>query len=365
MDYGQRVYDNFVDGDPVSRFDQQDLRLGLSVNGFVIDPSVGRFRLGLDLRLSQLEGGRGIDEQGVGGHADLQLFPRGRAPIRLSFEHRQFEFTDFDPLDPFALLGLPDTNTRWGGQLSVRRGALRGTVFGAELNTVTFLDPQAEDDRQDRLFAEWSRGGASAQHHLRLDRVLRQYGAIGLELEDLTLNLNERFELGGTWNWQLTGTGISRSVVQGVGDETTSDSFRLRNRVSHQVRQRDFVELNYNLDLLDRDSGSTSQGHDILFLYRWRPTRDWELAPFGEYIYQRGDNLTLRSPRGGLSLTWSRPMRAWNTTWTARASYGQVELTDSEQSTDDSDLALFLAGSVAHGLSDGAPTGVGARAVPQ
>lgn len=350
--YGQRAYDNFVDDDLVSKYDQQDLRLGLAVNGFVIDPTVGRFRLGLDLQLSQLEGGRGIDEQRVGGDAALNLFPRGTTPIRLFFEHRLFDFTDFDPLDPFALFGLPDTNTRWGGQLRVRRGLLDGTAVGFERNTVAFLDPEADDDLQDRQYLEWSRGSANTQHYVRLDRVLRQYGAIGFEIEDFTLNLNERFEPAATWNYQLTGTGISRSVVQSVGDQRDSDSFRLRNRLFHPVRQRDLVELNYNLDLFRVESGSTSQGHDGLLLYRWRPGRSWELAPFAEYIYQRGDELTLRSPRLGLSLTWTRAMRSWDTTWTSRASYGQVELTDAEQSADDSDLTLYLTGTVGHGSSD-------------
>lgn len=351
--YGQRGSDNLVDDDLVNEFDQQDLRLALNVNGFVVDPGVGRFRLGLDLLLSQLEGGRGIDEERVGGNAELQLFPRGRTPIRLSFERRLFEFSEFDSLDPLATFGLPETNTRWESQLRVRRGPLSGTVLGVESNTVTFLDAEAGDDQQDRQFLEWTRGTATAQHYMRLDRVSRQYGVIDLELEDLTLNLSERFEPGDAWTWQLTGTGISRSIVPADRAETQSDSLRLRNRVFHTVRENDLVEINYNLDLFRTDSSSTSRGHDALVLYRWRSSGGWEVAPFAQYIQQRGVDLTLRSPRLGLSLTFSRPKRAWSTTWTARASYGQVDLTDAEQSSDDSDLVLLLNGSVAHGPSDG------------
>ncbi len=353
LGYGQRTSDNLIEDDLVNAYDQQDLRLALNVNGFVVDPGVGRFRLGLDLLLSQLEGGRDIDEERVGGNAELQLFPRGKVPIRMSFERRLFEFSELDSLDPLASFGLPDTNTRWGTQIRVRKGPLSGTVVGAERNEVTFLDQEAGDDLQDRQFLEWSRGVANAQHYLRLDRVLRQYGAIGLELEDFTLNVSERFQPSDAWSWQLTGTGISRTVVPAVGAETQSESFRLRNRVFHTVGQDDLVEINYNLDLFRTDSSSTSRGHDALVLYRWRTAGEWELAPFAQYIQQRGDDLTLRSPRLGLSLTWSRPTEVWSTTWTARASYGQVDLTDAEKSADDSDLVLFLTGSVAHGLSDG------------
>jgi len=351
--YGQGSYENLLETERVSQFDQQDLRIGFGVNGFIVDPGVGRFHLGVDALISQLEGGRDIDEQRLGGDFSLDLVPRGRTPIRLFFQQRLFDFTNPDPTDPFALYGLPDSSSRWGGQLRVRRGALEGTVLGFEHNSVAFLDSAADDDVQDRQYVEWSRGGAAAQHSFRLERLLRQYGVVGLEVEDLVANLNERLQLGETWNWQLSGTGISRTITREDTEGTDSDSLRLRNRVYHPVRQADLLDLNYNLDLFRTDSSSTAQRHDALVLYRWRASQSWEVAPFVQYVYQPSDDLTLRSPRAGLSLTWSLSRPTWDTTWTSRGSYGKVELSGVEGTADDSNLAVFLAGTMGHGPSDG------------
>jgi len=176
---------------------------------------------------------------------------------------------------------------------------------------------------------------------------------LSFEIEDFVANLNERFQFGDTWNWQLTGTGISRSVAQEDREGTDSDSLRLRNRVYHPVRQRDLFDLNYNLNLFRTESSSTAQAHDALVVYRWRPRRSWEIAPFTQYLYQLSDDLTLQSPRLGLSLTFSQSRPSWDTTWTSRGSYGKVELTDAEQTADDSNLALFLTGTIGHGPSSG------------
>jgi|GEM_PF-1460612 len=322
---GERSYDNEIDGTKTSGYDQRDLLLSLGLHGYVIHPALARFSLKSDLAVSQIEGGRGLDSQQLGFGAELELTPRGSYPTRL-FAHRQrFDYKNLDEEDPFTLAAVPQTATSWGLRSRIRRGPARGLLTGLERSELNFLDPTIDTERRDRQFLDWNRRFGALQHHMRLEHRLRNYAAVALEIEDTTLTIDDHAELGGVWNWTMSGLGIQRTIT--VPQATTGfgvDDYRVRNQASRPVRKDDLLDIQYQVAAVRPELGDDSLGHDLRLFYRWRPRPVFELAPFVQYFRQAFDSRTVTSPRAGVAATWRGPVRMIKVLATVQASFGRT-----------------------------------------
>lgn len=341
--FGQRHRETLVGGERSSRFDQQEIQLDFALNGFVVHPALGDFRLALDLNLADIEGGRVSDSNRLGVDATVNLLPRGKYPSHLFFRQRLFDYGAPETGDAFTLLGLADASTEWGGRVRLRQGPLRGTLLGFEHTAIDFLDPAADTEVQGRHFVDWSGASRRLKHHLRLQRQSRHYGTIDLGIEDYTANFDQRGDLFPGWQWELNGVAVRRDIAT-AGFERGSDDLQLRARMIHTLRQDDRLDLRYSLGLSQPDLVDPRASHALSAFYYRRLGRGWEVIPFGIYSVQSAGGLSLNAPQLGLRLSWRRRGKRFNLHFNTRASYGVVEGEQGGVARDDS-LTSFGIGS--------------------
>ncbi len=347
-----------IDGERISDVEQQEVKLSLDMNGFVVHPAIGDFRLGLDLYSSRIEGGSGLDTERLGVRTDLSLFPRGRYPIRFFF-HRQDSDHAVGDGGRSSFPGLLETSTRWGARARLRRGPLRGTLLGLEHST---LDPLApETDRaaarsygHDRQFVDWSRRGDRLRHHARLEHSSRSFGLADLEIDDLALTLDQQGQLTPAWRWELSGAGVRRVFTADAGTGSRTDDFRLRSRLAHSLRGDDLLDLRSTLALTRVGSGAAAESYDLAVFYRWRGRPGLEVAPFAQYQSRSASGVGVDSPRAGLATSWNRRGETLDTLLSATASYGSARRDGSPASgvEKQSSLAFAFSGSLTHGTAE-------------
>lgn len=346
-----RSYDNLFDGS-TSTLEQTDFKLSLALNGFILHPALGRFRLGTDLLFSEIDGGQLRDSDQVGLSADVELLPRGSFPVRLFFDRSQFDYTTLSDEEPFTLLGAPETTTRFGARVRLKSGPLKGALVGAEAVDTEFLDPRSNDETQDFQFIDWGRAGKRFQHRARLERRSRSFGTVDLEIDEWTLNFGERGEIAPSWQWQLNGFGFARQLTLADGSRLDSDSFRVSNQVTHPVRGRDLFEIQQRLGLFRIGEASTDSQQLAVF-YRWRPSDGVEVAPFTRFTHQSSRVGSLASPEAGVSASWSHQTSTLGTQLRGRASYGTLQRTGEGVSRDETELTVAVGGNLSHGRMRG------------
>ena len=346
---GQHSTDNLRDGRELSSFDQQELRASFGLNGFVLHPALGEFRLGLDLALTELESRRSRDTERIGLAADFSFLPRGSYPFSLFYRRQLYDYPRREGEAPIDFAGAVDTSEHWGGRFRIRRGPLTGTLLGFNHTTYDFIDIEAREQIQDREFVDWSRVGGRLRQHLRFEHHLKRYGKVDLEIEDVILNFEQRGELTQIWQWQLSGIGIQRQVAVGDDPGRPTDSYRLRTRMYRTVRERDQVDLSGNFGLTQTQDTPSIESTGWSLFYRWRPRHGLEVAPFVRHARQAGGDLEVRSPRAGLFLSWSRKDAAYDWLVGGRISYGRLERRNASETHDESTTGFSANASVGHG----------------
>jgi len=351
---GRRGTENLRDGETVSSFDEQQLQLSLGLNGYILHPLVGNFRVGLDLFFSELENGKSLDSDRLGGRVDLNLFPRGAYPFQLRYRRTRFEFTRTDEGTLQPLSQLPDRSSVLEGRMRVRRGFLTGTLVGADHTTLTYRDPGVRDQFFNREFVDWGRQLGTLNHHVRLEHQERNFSFSNLAVEDLNLLFDQQGTLSEVWGWQLSAGGILRELRVVGGNAGETRDYRLRNLLFRPMAsRRDRLDLETRLGLRQNDPGSSTETYAVRASYRWRPKPGWEVAPFTELAFQSGETLDSRSPRVGAVASWSHSGERVDTLLSSRVSYGTIQRSNSVELADETVFGLGVAGSVAHGRSDG------------
>lgn len=353
VDLGYKSFTNELDGSTLVDYTQQELELGLDVNGYVLHPAVGSFQVGVDLIVNQLDGTQTIDTDRIGGRGTLELFERGKYPVRLFFERQGFDYSDFPTDDPFTLLGAPETLTRWGGRGRLRTGFLKGSLFGFEHTAYDLLEGVAGRDVDDTQFYDWSRSFGAIRHRLRVERRERRFGVVDLGLEDFIVNLEESGELGGSWQWDLNSNGIYRTLRLRDGNERTFETYFLRNRFLRPVRERDLLDIRHSHGMT-MSEGRSDDRHALSVFYRWRPRPHWEIGPFGEYVRRSAGEIEASTPRVGLVVTWNRAWDAVTTLLSGQTSYSTVSRSGNGTGAfDESRFAYALRGSFTHQATEG------------
>lgn len=352
VEAAERSYDDIVESGEGTRssgtFGQSDLKLSLGLNGYILHPAVGRFRLGADLMLSEIDGGRLRDADRVGLRADVHLLPRSSFPVRVFFDRALFDYTTVSEEDPFTLLGVPDTTDHWGARVRLKSGPLRGTQLGIDAVDTDFLAPETNDESQDLQFIDWSRAGQRFKHRVRAERRDRSFGTLDLDIEEISLNFGEAGDLAPSWQWQMNGFSFLREQILADGPTLDTDSYRVSNRVTHPVRGTDLLDIQHVLGIFNIEDSSTDN-QELTVFYRWRPRQGLEVAPFGRFGYRTAEASSVTAPEAGFLVSWSRQHGKLDSLVVGRASYRTEQRNRGEDSGDESQMALGFAGSLAHG----------------
>jgi len=351
-----RSNDNFSGEHKLSGYRTRSLFVGLGVNGFIIHPTVARFRLGLDTWLTQFPDGAAQDNFRIGGRFDLGLFERSAFPVRLYFARSQYDYQDLADDDPVTLLGgLPDTATSWGGRLRVRRGVLAGLLLGLDSTTLDFLGTDSRTETSDRYFGDWSRSGKKIQHHVRLVHENRDYSRLDYAFDTTTLTWDEHGPVSLDWRWDLSAVGIRRTTLYRSADQLGSDTVRLRNRFIRNLKNQGSLDLSYGFGYAS--SSSTQEGsamdHQLEVRYRRLLGTGWEISPFGVVTRRDLADGDLSALQGGLSATWSGSSGAWDGTFSGQGAYGHSRFSFAEASGSQPFWSSSLAYILGHGTPDG------------
>ncbi len=350
--FEQSAYENLVEGLPASEYQQQRLRLGLNLHGFVVHPLVASFNLGLSALVSSYENVGTLDSEKLGVRGQIDLFPRGKVHTRLRFSQQQFEYgeaTPTDPTDPdpVPLLGLPADATSWGGEVFLRGGFLRGLVAGFSGSVMDFIDPEQGTQKDESQHLEWSRGGEKLRRRYRLEHRERSYGSFDFSYEDLILNLSEYGSIAEHWNWHLTGHGTLRETT--IREETNDfETFFLRNLFTHNPVKARELQISQSSAFQSSVAGDT-MSHTLSGRYRWNFTNGWHLAPQVSFNYQETPNTRLEAPQAGVHVTWSHDLRRVDLLAVGSVLVGEVSGLKSGEDFSQSVTSLTAGGSVGFG----------------
>lgn len=341
------------EGSAETRLQHQDLTASFGLNGYLGHPAVGRFRLGLDVLLSEVGGARRVDRDRYGFRLDLSAFPMGRYPAQLTASRSLFDFSAAGGGEQALGAGTPDVSTHWSGRLRVRHGPMVGTLLGTERRRVEFLHPEEDDELFEHHFVDWSRGTGEFDHHARLALRRQDFGVLGLTLEDLTLNVDERAVLSGRWTWQLSGTGIRRALESSDGRERRIDSTRARTVLYRTIGERDRLDLRASLGLSEPDNASAVRTAGASAAYRWRFSPGWEIAPFLDYFRQSAGTAEAERPEAGVEVSWRRRTARFESLAGGRLGYARLETRDDGDGRTEAQTTASVGGSVVHGEASG------------
>lgn len=347
--FAERSYENLIDGERQSRFDQRDLKLSLGVNGYVLHPAIAQFRLGVDAFLSQIESGRVFKSNRTGYDASLSLFPQSYYPSRVWVRREIFSYANLSEDDPWTLFGVADTSTTWGGRFRLRRGPLHGTLFGFERTELAFLEADARNRIHEREFVAWSGDGKGRQRHLRLERSLENFGVSDFQLQTTTLTFDQRQQVGPDWRWDLSGVALDRGIGVAGGGEVGVQSGHLHSSwVRNAAKSDDLLTLIYDGGFASGGS-DTVQTHLATARYLWRRAKHWEFTPFFRLGYQEATDETIQSPQLGISTNWRRSHQSLDMSVSGAVSYLALRRSGGRSSGTDTLVAVSADSSLGHG----------------
>jgi hypothetical protein len=349
LGFSGRGTENLRDGEQTSDLEQQDARVSLGLNGFLVDPALGRFRLGFDLALTEVETGRSIDSERTGYEAEITGLPRGAYPFRLFYRRNIYDYSRTEDEALERPIGTIDTAEEWGGRLRLRRGPLKGTLIGVNRASFGFVAADVGEDVREREFVDWAGSFAGLGHHLRVEHSLRHHGTTDLEVEDLTVDLDQGGDLTETWHWRLSGVAIERDAAVGEGTFQSTSDYRLNTVLHKEVHERDQLDLvgDFSRTRLGVGRGVDRTGGTLR--YHWRPREGVEVAPFVGYARQTAGNLDLSAPAAGVSASWTRRATAFDWLLGGRVSYAALESSDGGETRSESQVGSSFNASVGHG----------------
>ncbi len=346
---GRQNTKNTIGGVKTIGYDQQDLRISLGLNGYIVHPTMAGFRIDTDWFLTKIDGGNDLDTDRIGLGAELNVLPRSAYPFSLFYRRKHFDYSGLGN-DPVSVLrGAPDISTRWGGRMRFRKGAVKGTLLGFEHTGLDFMDPEARQEVDDRQFVDWARPGDSSRHRVRLERRYHEFGTVDLNTDDLTLRVEERRSFTPEWLWELNGDGIRRETTTSTRPAWNVNDYRITNRLRGDLRQQDILDIILALGLTEHSSAPSTDAQRGAVFYRWRRSPAWEIAPFVQYDRQSQDDRSLSSPRAGISASWNGGGPGFDTQVSAQTSFGTIRDQDDDGTVKDRRLAYGMTASFAHG----------------
>lgn len=342
-----RSYRTEVDGRTQTDYRERSLRLDFGLNGFVIHPSIARFRLGLDTTASNYAGTAAPDSKRWGLDFRLNLFPTGRFPSQLFAAVTRYDYV-LDADDPLATTGLADAISTWGARIRLRGGILRGLTAGTEHASTSFVDPDVRDEIFLRQYLDWAGASGRISHHHRLERDYRRYGRTRFSTDDYTLTVDEHGLLSDSWRWDLSGIGFRRTVgFEDVAD--TVDTARLRSRFVYTTRRKDLLDLSYTGGLSRTGTAGSIVTNGVTARYIWQATPELQLTPTAGYTVQSGGDTSVKAPSAGIDFSWNRNSNSFELAVNGGVGAAWIDAGTADGSRRTTNLTWSLGGTAARG----------------
>ena len=340
---------NVVDGVDAPGYEQQDLQLSLGLNGYIVHPLIASFRVDTDWLFNNFDNRSGRDGTRYGVGAELNVLPRGAVPLSAYYRKSLFDFSGSAVNAVAGFSGAPESTTNWGLRSRFRQGGLKGLHLGIEHRGTVFLDQGTREGDYDRQFADWSRHGDKGRRRIRLERRVNAFGTVGLDTDDLTLQVEERRSFGPVWRWDLSGDGIRRESFDAIQTGSEVRDYRLRNQFRGNLRERRALDILFELGSTEYDSAASIDAQQVSVSYRMQTPGAWRIAPFVQLDRQTQADRSLNAPRAGLQIYWNRAGRGFDTQFSARTAFAAVREENVGGTEKDSLQAYGLIASVAHG----------------
>jgi hypothetical protein len=306
ISYSDRNHRFESDGRETSSYEERSLGLGLGVDGYVLNPAIASFRLGLDAVFEKYASGFTLDQKRWGGRFDARILPLGIVPIRLYFDRHEIRFDGLGSDDPLAARSRPSVSTSLGGGVRVRSGPLTGLRASFDSTILEPLDPDEKNRTEERETLEWSGSTRKFQHHWQIDRVARVYGYPDVRIDDTTLTIDEHGRVAPLWRLDATFQAIRREYkwdgLESIGTELGRFGAHLV-----RVNGRDSVDFGYTADLTRTRNSPDVESHSFVARAVWRPTSTLQVIPSVGFDFQKSDGTTFEAPNAGLSANWNHP----------------------------------------------------------
>jgi len=343
----RQEYSTQLEGREAGFYGESTGALSLGLSGFVLNPAIARFSLGIGASLSKYTPSNRLDTVQWGYRGELSAFPGGSFPFRVFASKETYDYSSLSSEDPLTLRGTPMETTSWGGALRFREGLLSGLRLGLERSAISFVEPSIRDQTDEREFLDWSRGGESRQQHYEIERVARDYGTLPLQTNDYRLGIDERGRLAESWQWNLGATGARRESTW-EGSSTTLDTASLRGNLTRSLGGASLVSLSYTGGFLGQGASEDFLTHDALLRIVWRASSHWELTPFVGYGFQSLGNHQLSAPRAGLGAGWHASMGTLDVSTSAAVNYSSLSWSGTNSTPGTSSLGYSAGASLSH-----------------
>lgn len=349
---GQRRYESTVNGATLNDVEDQDMRLALSVNGFIVHPALAVFRVGIETAMTRYAQRAALDNRKLGYRADFRILPQSDYPLQFFLSRRRYDYTSRPEGASFLLQNTPDQTSSLGARFRVRRGLLGGLIVGTDRTVVDFVERSARSEKVARGFADWSRAGRRLQQHYRLERQSRDYGAIGYTLTDTVVN-SDQSTLFGTWRWTAAANATRREITIRGRESGALDIARIQNRLFTAERGKTLWDFGWDAGYAGGANGGVQshllsarilREHKNGYAYQW--------TPFVSLGLQIADAFTVTSPQAGINASWTARRRGFDLGLSGGASYLVLEKSgDASESTSESRLGYSAGFSAGHGSS--------------
>src|SRR6266540_810802 len=330
---------------------QNDYRLGLGVQGFVLHPAIAAFRVGVDGALSRYARTTSLDTKRIGYRGDLRVLPQGAWPLHVFATRQNYDYGTSSRDDALLLLAVPDRSTTWGGTVRLRSGPLAGLLAGIDHTKIDFATAATQSQTSAGQYADWSRGSAKLQQHYRLDRQSRDFGSYGYTLRDLTLTTDDHGFVR-AWRWDLSSAAIRRTIDTATAPAAAFDLGRVQGHLGTAKPERAAWDLAWNSGVSGAGSNKV-QTHSMVGRYLRRIDGGFQLAPTVGFGVQRSPSSHVTSPQAGLGVNWNGHRRSFDLAASAVAGYLLLNSSGRDGSSRQSRISTSFGASVGHGNESG------------
>jgi len=337
-----------VDSVRTRDYTEEELRFSLGLNGYVLHPAIGQFRIGADYRTLGLTQA-GIDSSDRLGYSlDLQLLPRGLVSGKFRYSRETIDYELPPEAESFLRLRLPESGTAFRGSFRIRRGPLVGTQVGYNRSEYSYGAEAERKDLFENSFLDWARPIGGIQNHFRLGRQQRSYASVEYDSSYLLASFDQNGPLGDKWTWLLAANAQRSELTLQDTALPRQDDLRYRQRLGRSIRDRDRLDLRLEVASVSTDLASTL-GYGAGVDYRYRPRPGWEIVPFVRLDVLEDGSESLRAPRLGIELTRFWEASRWSGLLGSRLAYGNVRRARDSEIPNGSDYGFSVSASLARG----------------
>lgn len=345
LEYSGEDYDTQVEGFTHS-FSRSELRLFLGLNGYLLDPTLGQFRLQLGSTLSNFGNGKSGNTDQLTYSGSLRLFPRGAYVVDLFARQLDYDYSELFQETLFVRT-VPDSAFSWGGKLRIRRGPLRGVRLGFEQNTTDYLGFDASESHN-REFVEWSRSKKGIGARARLEHDRREFSRFDYMTDDLHLDVHQGW-FAASWRGDVQIDAINRQLEFSAAPQFETNILNVRSSANRPTARGDLVSLSYQMGYLQ--SGGDRLTNRVTGRYAFQHWEDWQVTPTVSYQVLDYPEQTITAPQAGIAASWNRQVGRFELGLSQGVDYQlqQYDSVDGELDGSSSAWSLSSSFSVIHG----------------